>query len=79
MAGMDARETTAPPGHRGKYDLSFDPGEPERYRKDVPTPKSMFSTPVILRWTRQRMKSPRWFETFLVLRVERSQVLRKVR
>jgi pimeloyl-ACP methyl ester carboxylesterase len=21
----------------GKYDLSFDPGEPERYRKDVPT------------------------------------------
>lgn len=20
----------------GKYDLSFDPGEPERYRKDVP-------------------------------------------
>lgn len=21
----------------GKHDLSFDPGEPERYRKDVPT------------------------------------------
>jgi pimeloyl-ACP methyl ester carboxylesterase len=23
----------------GKHDLSFDPGEPERYRKDVPTAK----------------------------------------
>jgi hypothetical protein len=21
---------------RGRYDLSFDPGKPERYRKDVP-------------------------------------------
>jgi pimeloyl-ACP methyl ester carboxylesterase len=23
----------------GKHDLSFDPGEPERYRKDVPNAK----------------------------------------
>jgi len=37
MAGVDAREKAA----RllviwGKHDLSFDPGEPERYRNDVP-------------------------------------------
>jgi pimeloyl-ACP methyl ester carboxylesterase len=37
MASMDAREKQP----RllviwGKYDLSFDPGEPERYREDVP-------------------------------------------
>jgi pimeloyl-ACP methyl ester carboxylesterase len=32
---MDAREAAATARHLGKYDLSFDPGEPERYRKDV--------------------------------------------
>ena len=34
---MDAREAASLVGDLGKYDLSFDPGEPERYRKDVPT------------------------------------------
>jgi len=36
MASVDARETTAASGDLGKYDLSFDLGEPERYRKDIP-------------------------------------------
>ncbi len=36
MASVDARETTAALGDLGRYDLSFDLGEPERYRKDVP-------------------------------------------
>ena len=36
MAGMDAGEATEPAGNWGKHDLSFDLGEPERYRKDVP-------------------------------------------
>jgi hypothetical protein len=37
MASMDAREAAAAAGDLGQYDLSFDPGEPERYRKDVPS------------------------------------------
>ena len=51
----------------GKYELSFDPGEPERYRKDVPTRKSTLSTAAISHWTRLRMKSPHWSETLSVL------------
>src|SRR6266436_7645573 len=35
----------------------------------------MFSTPVILRWIQRQMKSPRWFETLLVLHVECCRVL----
>lgn len=33
---MDARDTATPVVIWGKCELSFDPGEPERYRKDVP-------------------------------------------
>jgi hypothetical protein len=33
---MDAREAAAPVGDLGKYELSFDPSEPEAYRRDVP-------------------------------------------
>jgi len=36
MASVDAREAAAPAGDLGQYELSFDSGEPERYRKDVP-------------------------------------------
>ena len=36
MASVAARETTAALGDLGRYDLSFDLGEPERYRQDVP-------------------------------------------
>jgi hypothetical protein len=33
-----AEESAEAIGHLwGKHDLSFDPGEPERYRKDVPS------------------------------------------
>ncbi|MGB9078171.1 MAG: hypothetical protein WCC26_15125 [Terracidiphilus sp.] len=36
MAGLDAEDAASPAGRMGKHDLSFDLGEPERYRKDVP-------------------------------------------
>jgi hypothetical protein len=36
MAGVDARDSAASPCDLGKYDLSFDSDEPERYQKDVP-------------------------------------------
>jgi pimeloyl-ACP methyl ester carboxylesterase len=36
MAGMDAGEQPRLLVIWGMYDLSFDSGEPERYRKDVP-------------------------------------------
>ena len=35
MEGVDARKATAPSGALGKYELSFDPSEPEAYRRDV--------------------------------------------
>jgi hypothetical protein len=34
--GIDGRETAVAVGDLGRYDLSFDLGEPERYRKEVP-------------------------------------------
>jgi len=36
MAGVDAEDAAEASCHLGQTDLSFDPGEPERYRKDVP-------------------------------------------
>jgi pimeloyl-ACP methyl ester carboxylesterase len=36
VASLDARKTAAAAGDLGKHDLSFDLGEPERYRKYVP-------------------------------------------
>ena len=36
VAGLDAKDSAAAARDLGKTDLSFDPGEPERYRKDVP-------------------------------------------
>jgi hypothetical protein len=36
MAGVDAREAAASVGDLGKYELSFDPSEPEGYHRDVP-------------------------------------------
>ena len=36
MAGVDAKDATETFGPLGKHDLSFDPGESERYRRDVP-------------------------------------------
>src|SRR6266487_1277769 len=40
------------------------------------TPRFTFSTPVILPWTQQQMKSLRWSETFSVLHVECCHVLK---
>ena len=37
MASLDARHAAAPLVIWGKYDASFDLGEPERYRHDVPS------------------------------------------
>ena len=39
MAGMDAEDAVKAFGPMGKQDLSFDLGEPERYRKDIPNAK----------------------------------------
>src|SRR5579862_3009085 len=36
MAGMDAKNLAPALVLWGKYDLSFDPSEPEAYRRDVP-------------------------------------------
>jgi pimeloyl-ACP methyl ester carboxylesterase len=36
MASVDAREAAALAGDLGKYESSFDPSEPEAYRRDVP-------------------------------------------
>ena len=36
MAGMAPENAAEALVIWGKHDLSFDPGEPERYRKDVP-------------------------------------------
>ena len=36
MAAVDARKATRLLVIWGKYEVSFDAGEPERYRKDVP-------------------------------------------
>jgi len=48
---MDARKAAAPAGDLGKYDLSFDLGEPERYpRGGSEALKFMFSTRGTLRW-----------------------------
>ena len=45
----------------GKHDLSFDPGEPERYRKDVPKRRSMCLTRDISRSIPRRMRLRRWY------------------
>jgi pimeloyl-ACP methyl ester carboxylesterase len=45
----------------GKYELSFDPSEPESYRRDVPRPRFTCWTAGISRWIRQPMKLPIWF------------------
>ena len=42
----------------GKYELSFDPGEPEPIAEMCPMPKFTSLTAVILRWTRPQMRSP---------------------
>jgi pimeloyl-ACP methyl ester carboxylesterase len=54
----------------GKYDLSFDLGEPERYREDVRTHKFTYSTPVISHWTRLPIRSPHCSEDLSLLHVE---------
>ncbi len=36
MASLDAENPTEASCALGKHDLSFDPGEPDRYRADVP-------------------------------------------
>ena len=52
----------------GKYDLSFDPGEPEALPPGcAEAPKFTFSTPVISHWTRLRMRSPHWSEILSAL------------
>jgi pimeloyl-ACP methyl ester carboxylesterase len=37
VAGVDEGEAAAPIGHLGPYESSFDPSEPESYRRDVPS------------------------------------------
>jgi pimeloyl-ACP methyl ester carboxylesterase len=39
VAGLDAKNATEAPLIWGKHDLSFDLGEPKRYRADVPNAK----------------------------------------
>lgn len=46
----------------GKHDLSFDPGEPERYRKDVPSAEIHVLDPVTSSSTRRRMISPSLYD-----------------
>ena len=47
----------------GKYDLSFDPRRAGSATAGTcRAPKFTFSMPAISRWTRPRMRSPRWFE-----------------
>ena len=41
----------------GKYDLSFEPGEPERYRQDVPKAEVHVLEAGTLRWIPPRTKS----------------------
>jgi hypothetical protein len=41
---MDSEDAAKSSGSLGKHDLSFDAGEPERHRKDVPTAQSRYST-----------------------------------
>lgn len=36
VASLDAEGAAPAASHLGKHELSFDPGERERYRKDVP-------------------------------------------
>ena len=45
----------------GKYDLSFEPTEPERIAATYPRPRVTYSTPAISRWIPPPMKSPIWF------------------
>ena len=51
----------------GKYDLSFDPRQPEAIARTCRRPKSTFSTPAISHWTRLPMRSPRWSEILWIL------------
>ena len=50
----------------GKYELSFDPSEPEAYRRDVPNAQVHIVDGVISRWIPRRMRSPRWSEALSV-------------
>jgi hypothetical protein len=54
----------------GKYELSFDPSEPESYRRDVPKAESTSSMGGISHWTRLQMRSPHWCEALSVLHDE---------
>ena len=44
----------------GKYESSFDPGEPESYREDVPNAEVHIVDGGHFAWTRLQMRSPRW-------------------
>ena len=44
----------------GKYESSFDPSEPEAYRRDVPRPKCTLWTAGISRWIPRRMRLRSW-------------------
>jgi len=68
MASVDAREAAAAPGDLGKYDLSFDLGEPERYRKNVPKAEVHVLDAGHFAWTPLRMKSPHWCELVPAIR-----------
>jgi hypothetical protein len=54
----------------GKYDLSFDLGEPERTARMCRTLKFTFSTPVISHWTRLRTRSAHWSGALSVLQID---------
>ena len=59
----------------GKYDLSFDPREPERYRKDVPNAEvHVLDARSFRAWTRPQMRSPRWSEALSVLHTESCRI-----
>jgi len=56
MASMDAEKQPRLLVIWGKYDLSFDLGEPERYRKDIPKAEvATYSTPATLPGHKLRM------------------------
>ena len=56
----------------GKYELSFDPSEPEAYRRTCRKPKCTLLTAVISHWTRLPMRSPHSSTVLSVLYVETS-------
>ena len=61
----------------GRYELSFDPSEPEAYRRDVPSAQVHIVDGGISRWTPPPMRSPRWFEVLSNYRAELSSGWRR--